>query len=335
MRKLLLLTSLCVLILSPARLFSACAGGDCVYLYSFFREPDGVGGLMLAYSEDFFHWKELPGPFFQPKVGTPTRQKNYSHMTFRDAFVAPDPAGGYRMVWTTGWSGRNIGYARSADLVHWEDEKTIPVMEHREAAVNCWAPKLFYDSARKQWLIFWSTTLEDDTFPKSDVPHTTGNHRIWYVTTRDFQSFSTAALFFDPGYPAIDAYLMADAGKYYLFFKDQRSNNRRVAPVNPMYMNIRIAHGDTPYGPFGDISEPVTGKGKGVWLNEGPSAIRVGDYTYVFYDHYGGDNYYGAARSRDMKVWEEATLLFTFPPRSKHGHIFAVPRKAVAHLLTR
>lgn len=305
-----------------------------VYLYSFFREPDGVGGLRLAWSEDFFEWREIPGLHFQPTIGTVSRDGGEpADRVFRDAFVAPDPAGGFHLVWTTGWDRRDIGYAHSPDLVHWEDERLLPVMTHREAAENCWAPKLFYDQEAQLWMIFWSTTLADDTFPKPVVPGTSRNHRIWYVTTRDFRTLSEAQVLFDPGYSCIDAYLLQDGSGYLLFFKDERANDESVAVFDARYQSIRMARGASPRGPFRDISPPITGRGRGRWMNEGPSAIKADDALYVFYDHHGDDPYFGVVRSGDLVSWEDVTERFRFPPRSKHGHIFRAQREVGQRLI--
>ncbi len=182
-------------------------------------------------------------------------------------------------------------------------------------------------------MILWSTTLTDDTFPKPVVPGTSRNHRIWYVTTRDFQTLSEAQLLFDPGHSCIDAYLLRDNSGYSLFFKDERANDESVAVFDPRYQNIRMARGESPRGPFRDISPPITGRGRGLWMNEGPSAIKVDDAHYVFYDHHGDEPYFGVVRSRDLVSWEDLTQRFRFPSGSKHGHIFRARREVVQRLV--
>ena len=307
---------------------------ELVYLYSFFREPNGAGGLQLAYSEDFFRWQEIEGPHFRPTIGDQTGEGEEGQRVFRDPFVAPDPDGGFQMVWTTGWGRRDIGYAHSPDLIHWEGERLLPVMAHREAAQNCWAPKLFYDRKERHWMILWSTTLADRTFPDPTVPGTSRNHRIWYVTTRDFETLTEPRVLFDPGHSCIDAYILREGSRHCLFFKDERANDDAVAAFDARYQNIRMACGAGPQGPFGDISPPITGQGAGPWKNEGPSAIQVGNQHYVFYDHHGDEPYFGVVRSRDLVSWEDVTARFTFPERSKHGHVFRVARRVVRRLIS-
>jgi hypothetical protein len=308
--------------------------GDQVFLYSYFWEPNGVGGVRLALSEDLFHWTEIPGPHFSPTLGADNNKQGLKHKIMREPFLERGPDGVFHMVWTCAWGGRSdIGYVQSADLIHWTDEKLLPVMIDYPTVENCWAPKLFYDEKERQWIVSWASTLGDDIFPPTPVPGTSRNHRIWYVTTRDFKTISKPKVLFDPGYSCIDAMMMKDGGTYYLFFKDERANKVRQGILPPDYQNIHVARAVGPYGPFGDVSAPITGGGPGKLFNEGPTAIKVGEWTYVFYDHHGRQPYYGAVRSKNDKNWEDVTGLFQFPPRPKHGHIFRVPRAAIEPLL--
>ncbi|MDE8698430.1 hypothetical protein PZH42_31545, partial [Bacteroides cellulosilyticus] len=45
-----------------------------------------------------------------------------------------------RKQWTSSWTDRIIGYASSRDLIHWSEQRAIPVMMHEPTAHNCWAP---------------------------------------------------------------------------------------------------------------------------------------------------------------------------------------------------
>ena len=333
-RKMVLLFSLVLLLgsglscLAPAVEGNAPADWDrskteqAVYLFSFFRgEKDG---LQLAYSRDLYNWNEIPGPHLIGKIGD---------NIMRDPFIARGPDGIFRMTWTIGWKRRDIGYASSPDLLNWSEQKLIPVMGHKRKARNCWAPKLFYDERSNQWMILWSTWLDDGTFPPPEKPDTTKQNRIFYVTTKDFNKFSRARLLFDPGHNCIDAYLLKDANEYLLFFKDERGNDAKV--FNPEVQNIRFARGKSPFGPFGSISKTITGKGRGKWQNEGPSALKVGNEYYVFYDHYKGSapSYYGAVKSTNLVDWVDISDQMQFPEGAKHGHILRVPARIIDGLL--
>lgn len=297
-------------------------GEETAYLFSSFGgERDG---LLLAHSDDLYTWREIPGPHLKPTIGD---------NVMRDPFIMMGPDNTIHMVWTTGWGRRDIGYAKTRDLINWSEQKLIPVMVGKPKTRNCWAPKIFYDEAEKQWQIIWSTWLDDGTFGPPEKPHTSKQHRIFYVTTKDFENFSGPKLLFDPGYSCIDAYLLKDGKGYLLFFKDERYNDSEV--FTPAHQNIRMARGKNPYGPFGLISEPITGKGPGKWHNEGPCAIKLRDEYFVFYDHHSGDTYFGAVVSRDLKIWVDVSEKMNFPKGFKHGSIIRVPKRIVANLLRR
>ena len=64
---------------------------------------------------------------------------------------------------------------------------------------------------------------------------------------------------------------------------------------------------------------------------EGPTAIKIGDYWYVYYDAYRRHRYEGA-RSKDLREWEPITGKLSFPSGVRHGTIFTVPEEIVAEL---
>jgi beta-xylosidase len=226
-------------------------------------------------------------------------------------------------VWTTGWTGRTIGYASSKDLITWSEQKAIPVMAHEPEARNCWAPELVWDEARKHYLIFWSTTILG-RFPATALSNTKPerNHRIYATTTTDFVTFAPTRLLYDGGFNVIDANLLRDDdGAWLLFVK-----NETVQPKTEK--NIRMIRGATAEGPWGEASPPLTGN---YWA-EGPAAIKVdGEYRVYFDKH--RLNAIGLVRSRDLKTWEDVSDKVTFPANARHGCILAVPREIVARLL--
>ncbi len=286
------------------------------YVFTSFR-GNGEDGLHLALSTNGYHWQALNGDrsFLKPEIG--------GYKLMRDPCLAQGPDGTFHMVWTSGWTtdkGQVIGYANSKDLIHWSPQRAIKLMEDEPATRNLWAPEIFYDRTAKHWLIFWSSTIPG-RFPETDA---TGddkyNHRVYAVTTPDFETFSPSKLFFDPGFNVIDATLLAAEGKFYLVFKDERKD--------PVEKNLRYAVADKPEGPFGPPSEPFTGD----WV-EGPSAIKIKDEYLVYFDHYTKPHYYGAARSRDLKRWEDCSKEMSFPPGHRHGTVVRVTEKVARALL--
>jgi len=93
------------------------------YLFSYFI-GNGEDGLHLLWSRDSLAWETLGGgkSYLKPEVG--------ESRLMRDPCVIQGPDGTFRMVWTTSWNGKTIGYASSRDLINWSEQKAIPVMAH-------------------------------------------------------------------------------------------------------------------------------------------------------------------------------------------------------------
>jgi len=91
-------------------------------------------------------------------------------------------------------------------------------MEDTSETKNCWAPETFYDTGREEYIITWSSDVEG-LFPET-VSEDRMNNRTYYVTTKDFKTFSDATLFFDPGFDHIDATIIRYSDKYILTIKE-------------------------------------------------------------------------------------------------------------------
>ncbi|MFO1500318.1 MAG: glycoside hydrolase family 43 protein [Verrucomicrobiota bacterium] len=284
------------------------------YLFTSFR-GNGEDGLHLAVSTNGYEWSSLGGDrsFLRPTVGG---------KLMRDPCLARASDGKFHLVWTTGWtaeSGKVFGYASSRDLVNWSEQRGIEVMQNEPKTRNIWAPELFFDPAARQWLIFWSSTIPGK-FADTDATGDDGyNHRIYFVTTKDFQTFSESKLLYDPGFNCIDATLLTAHGQCYLIFKDERKN--------PLKKELRYATALSPSGPFGPPSAPLTGN----WV-EGPSAIQIGGQWLVYFDHYSGKHYYGAVRSVDLEHWEDCSREMRFPPGHRHGTVLSIPAEFARQL---
>jgi hypothetical protein len=262
-------------------------------LFVHFKEPANMG-VFFATSDDGYHWKSLNNG----KVWLPIQ---HAGELIRDPFLTRGPDGEFHMVWTWGWRGTSIGYAHSPDLVHWSDQREIPLMAWTPGTRNTWAPEIYWDQGKKAWLVIWSSTV-------------TGKHegnRIYSAWTANFSDFTTPAIFFDPGYVVIDATILEARGKYYLVFKDERPE--------PLRKQMKIAESNSLEGPWTNISEAFTRS----W-SEGPSAIQVGDEYVVYYDHYRPPLRYEAVASKDLKNWTEVTDRMQLPAAAKHGSFLKI-----------
>lgn len=280
---------------------------DSVYLFTSFHDADQKY-LRFLYSYDGYHWTNLPGTFLEAHVGS-TNQ-------FRDPSLSRGPDGVFHLVWTSAWHGdQGFGCANSTDLVHWSEQQFVPVMTNEPTTVNVWAPELFYDAPNQQFIITWASTIPG-RFPDSQEKHN-NNHRLYYTTTRDFKTFAPGKLFFDPGFSVIDPFILKDVGQYVLVCKDNSRPN----------LDIRVAFGSTPLGPWHDVSPPITQK-----FTEGPCALKIGDDWLIYFDAY-RQKIYGAVKTRDFKTFTDATKDVSFPENHKHGTAIRVPREILEGLL--
>lgn len=287
------------------------------YLFSYFV-GNSTDGLHLAYSYDGLNWKPLRGgaSFLTPIIG--------KDKLMRDPSICQGPDGTFHMVWTSSWTDRIIGYASSRDLVNWSEQRAIPVMMHEPQAHNCWAPELFYDEASRTFYIFWATTIPGRHKEVPTSPSEKGlNHRIYYVTTKDFQTFSDTGMFFNPDFSVIDAAIVKDPKHKDLIMVLKNENS------NPPEKNLRVTRVKKLSQGFPtQVSAPITGK---YWA-EGPAPLFVGDTLYVYFDKY-RDHRYGAVRSLDHgQTWEDISDKVSFPQGIRHGTAFQVDASVVEGL---
>jgi hypothetical protein len=278
-----------------------------MYLFSTFREP-ATEGLYLASSSDGYHWADLGGPYLKPEIG---KQK-----VMRDPSVVQGPDGTFHLVWTSSWKGDlGFGYASTKDFIHWSAEKFIPVMTFDTSTVNVWAPELFYDNEKQDFIIVWASTISFK-FEKG-LEEERNNHRLYYTTTKDFVTFTDTKLYFDPGFSVIDAMIVKRGKKdYVLVHKD----NTRP------FRNIRVSFGISPLGPWSKSSEPFT-----PFKTEGPTVAKVGNDYLIYFDSY-GDKKYGAVKTSDFKTFKDVSSEISLPEGHKHGTIFRVDEKIVEAL---
>lgn len=232
------------------------------------------------------------------------------------------------MVWTVSWGERGIGYASSKDLISWSDQRYLLVMEHEPATLNSWAPEIFYDEPTGQFLICWASTIPG-RFPETDGQDaSTGgagyNHRIYYTTTRDFETFSDTRLLYDHGFNVIDATVVPVDDRYVLFLKDETNE-----PFEPQ-KNIRLARGDRVEGPYGPPGDPITGE---YWA-EGPTVLKIGDSWFLYFDRY-TERRYGLLVSDDLVRWRDETDRLQMPEGIRHGTAFPVTAGVASALLDR
>lgn len=283
------------------------------YVFSSFR-GNGEDGLHLAYSHDGLTWKALKNDttFLEPEVG---------QGLMRDPCIIQGPEGTFHMVWTTGWWDQGLGVAHSDDLVNWSEQQFVPVMAHEPTARNTWAPEIIRDDQNDQYVIYWASTIPGQ-FPETADSGDDGlNHRIYYTTTKDFQTYSDTKLFYEPGFNVIDSTIIPDGDGYVMILKDETRH--------PAEKNLRVARSDSLYGPWTEPSEPFTPEG--VWV-EGPTLLDLGEEVIVYYDEYTNKRY-GAMRTRDFDTWKDISDAISFPEGTRHGTVVRVSGETLEVLM--
>ena len=221
------------------------------------------------------------------------------------------------MVWTCGV--RKIGYAWSPDLIDWSQQRIIPIDAENDSITNTWAPELVYSDANKEWLIIYSSTI------LGEFPETRGqvknnrNHRIYAVRTRDFKSVSKPVLFFDPGYPIIDATIAKEDKDYLMVYKDERDF--------PMRKQLRTVTAPSLNGPWENFSDTLT-----VSWSEGPSLLKWDKRYFLYYDFYKDPRHMGLMVSDDFVSWNNISGSTSFPERYKHGSFLIITAEEATYL---
>ena len=277
------------------------------YLFTSFHEPADAG-LRMLYSYDGKKWNDLDTVLLKPQVG--------SQKVMRDPSMVQGPDGVFHLVWTSSWRGDNgFGYASSKDLIHWSEERFLPVMQTEPTAVNVWAPELFYDDVYKQYIIVWASCIPG-RFDRG-IENDSNNHRLYYTITKDFDTFNQTQLFCDPGFSVIDAVIVKRADNdYVLVLKDNTRAER----------DIKVAFSNTPIGPWKNVSKAFTDN-----FTEGPSVVKLKNEWLIYYDSY-RKKIYEASATKDFVHFENVTATVKVPEGHKHGTIVTVKKKFIKQL---
>jgi hypothetical protein len=309
--------------------FACKAQQENVYMFSYFKN-NGKDGLHLAYSYNGYRFTAInnDSSFLKPVLSKDS--------LMRDPCIIRGADGKFHMVWTVSWNDKGIGYASSPDLIHWSEQQYIPVMAHEDSARNCWAPEITYYAKKKEYMIYWATTIAG-MYPADTAVERGYNHRIYYVTTKNFKKFSKTKLLYNQGFNVIDASIVPDAlptdsspslparaggrgNKFVMFLKDETRY--------PPQKNIRVATSTKLKGEYGNPSNPITGN---YWA-EGPTAIKIEDQWIVYFDKY-RDHKYGAVASNDLINWTDISDKIRMPQGMRHGTVFTITKSELNILL--
>ncbi len=168
------------------------------YLMAHFTGESANGEqIYLAHSRDGLRWTDLNngGPILLSTIGT---------RGVRDPALVRSPAGDrYWIVATdlriasgTSWSdaanrgSRSLVVWESRDLVNWSAPWLINVAGAISGAGNAWAPEAIFNPATNDYVVYWATNAARNGVTK---------HRIYYVRTSDFRTFTAPQLYIERG----------------------------------------------------------------------------------------------------------------------------------------
>ena len=326
--------------------------GNPVYLMSYFRSDISQTGkkdeyLHLAYSRDGLRWYEL--------------NNNHPVVDFnkplRDPFIAKGEDGIWRLMFTgTTANAPNskgvlnmLGYAESRDLIHWTNYRMLDVMkaykDRGEVVYNSWAPEWSYDPVNEEYVIYWSSTVGD---------YSSGNNKHYYVTTKDWETFSDAKAYFAPEHKTIDATMYSlDADErvegqtvreklgipdnqeipgnavWMMFYKDETNENLGGMRNRQTWSAEGIASPETYQKPE-RISGYVT-----PLKTEGASVFKVGDQWHMLYDYWWAGKF-GLKTTPDITnplAWSEENMDLRIPFRARHSGMSVMSTREMWNLI--
>ncbi|MEV4799735.1 glycoside hydrolase family 43 protein [Nonomuraea sp. NPDC049421] len=168
------------------------------YLMAHFTGESANGEqIYLAHSDDGLHWTDLNN-------GQLVLRSTIGTRGVRDPSIVRSPSGDrywivatdLRIAGGTSWNdAANRGSTslvvwESRDLVNWSAPWLINVAGAIPGAGNAWAPEAIYNAATGDYVLYWATNSARNGVTK---------HRIWYVRTSDFRSFTTPQLYIERG----------------------------------------------------------------------------------------------------------------------------------------
>ncbi|GAA2915476.1 hypothetical protein Acy02nite_69930 [Actinoplanes cyaneus] len=165
-------------------------------------------GLHLAVSSDGLNWTPLNQ---NRPVATPTA----GSLGLRDPFLLRKQDGTFVVLATdlygTDWSYQSqyLHVWDSTDLRTFTGYRRIKV---HSLATHAWAPEAYWDASRGQYAIVCSAV------------NSTGHNVLMINYTSDFVTASANAVYYDPGYDAIDGTFVTAGGTTYMYYKNNTNS---------------------------------------------------------------------------------------------------------------
>ncbi|MCI2959172.1 family 43 glycosylhydrolase [Agromyces atrinae] len=300
------------------------------YAFAYFTGNSLEGeNIYFAASEgnNALQWRELNG-------GQPTLRSTEGTKGLRDPFLIRSPEGDtFYLIATdlsigggTSWGesvrqgSHYIEVWESHDLVNWSEQRHLKVAP--DNAGNTWAPEAYYDESIGAYVVFWASSLYAD-----DDPGHVGNsyHRMMYVTTRDFVTFTEPEIWQDQGLSRIDSTVLEVDGTYHRFTKDEGAGGTGCSDI--------IQEKSTDLRATLDSWSMVTsciGRDAGTSAVEGPTVFPAnpgdvnGEKFYLFVDEYGGRGYIPLETEDIENPDWTVSANYDLPASPRHGTVIPV-----------
>jgi beta-xylosidase len=310
------------------------------YAFAYFTNNSRAGeNIYLAASEgnNALSWKELNNK--QPILTSIEGTKG-----LRDPFVIRSAEGDTFYLLATDLSigsGTSWGDAvrkgslyleiwESNDLKTWSKQRHVQVSP--PTAGNTWAPEAYYDAELGSYIVFWASSL----YEESDTGHT-GNtyHRMLYVTTRDFVTFSEPVVWQDAGMSRIDSTVIQEGDAFFRFTKDEGASGTGCADIIQERSSSLRATLDS----WTQVAACI-GKNAGTSSVEGPTIFKAnpndvnGQKFYLFVDEYTGRGYIPLETADIAKPNWKVSATYKLPTSPRHGTVIPVTAKELAALTT-
>ena len=320
------------------------------YLFAYFT--DRSKSIHFALSADGYYYTPLNG---NKPVVTPT----LGRQAVRDPYILKGQDGEYYMLATDLKGGdkntelkvnsdnsylwganTSIITWHSSDLITWDRETKIDILGEFDNTKDAnqsrvWAPEAIFDAEKGQYMVYWS--MQGGSEYGSDL-------MTWYAYTEDFVSLTTEPkVLYNPGatglnlkpaegsknQDAIDANIIENDGKYYLFYRwsDGDNTGTMLAVADSLtgeYLPLNYDKNSTEQQTPGDLCGSAHVEGGDVYYCEETKRwILMADHNW--------DGYYGLSESEDLIHWtdvDNCQVNFSIGDKNpKHGAAIAISRK--------
>lgn len=321
------------------------------YLFVHFtgnEESETDEQIYFALSRDGCHWTDTR------ENGDPVLTSDVGEHGVRDPFLirAHDGTGFYLLATDLsifhrgGWANgiptidgsSSIVIWESEDLVHWSKPRLADIAPSIPQCGMAWAPEAVWDDERHQYMVYWTTD--------SAAANLQGEIRnVYYVTTKDFVSFSKPVRWIDRKPGCIDTTMLkADDGWWYRVTGDGEMTIERTknpyAPTTAAFARLEAGAGSEEWSYVGTLSQIFGDERFSGDFLEGPELFRFNDADIVrkngkalkyglMCDQYKEGKGYLPFRSADLSqadksCWQQADDVDLGTLKKRHGGILPI-----------